>query len=285
MDDRKPGTECRKLQEGKAKLGELMGEFVPKIIIVLGSGLGWMVDLLQDSKKCRYVEIPNCPIPAATGHAGELHWGRIAGVPVAMPSGRVHLYEGFSVSEVVFLVRLLAMIGDREAKFILTHAVGATTRNLKPTDIVGIRDHIAINCPDPTAGVREKDLGLEFSPMGYAYSPRQLVLAETRALDLKVAFRLGVSHFKLGRCYETAAEIETMRRAGADVATMSTIPEVMALAQIGREVLDLALVTNMGTGLGDVSHTGVEAVAGSMKTSFGGLIEAIVPPMAEIMVV
>lgn len=177
------------------------------------------------------------------------------------------------------------MLGAKQ--MILTHATGATHKKLQVHDIVGIHDHIALNCPDPTAGPREKEFekgfGFEFTPMATAYSQRLLALAKQCAAKKKVRFSLGVSHFKYGRTYETAAEIKFMRRNGADVATMSTIPEVIIAHQMGVEVLDLALVTNMGTGVvGDVSHGEVVNVAQSMKEKFGGLITDIVPRMAAL---
>lgn len=258
--------------------------FVPAVGITLGSGLGYMTELLKESGSCSYAQIPNCPTSGAASHAGCFWWGKLNGVPVVMCQGRVHLYEGYDVQQVVFLTRLMAMLGAKQ--MILTHATGATTRNLKPGDIVGIRDHIALDCPDPTAGPREpefeKKFGFEFTPMAEAYSPRLLDLAEKCALKCRVPFRLGVSYFKKGRTFETAAEIELMRRQGADVATMSTIPEVIAAFQMGVEVLDLALVTNMGTGLGNVSHEGVQDVAFSMRNQFGGLITAIMPKMVAL---
>jgi purine-nucleoside phosphorylase len=259
-------------------------KYPPVVGITLGSGLGYMTELLKDGAYISYADIPHCPKSSAPDHAGCLWFGQLKGVNVVMCQGRVHLYEGRDVQEVVFLTRLMAMLGAKQV--ILTHATGATTNNLKPRDIVGIRDHIALDCPDPTAGAREpefeKKFGFEFTPMAKAYSPRLLALAEECALECQVAFRLGVSYFKKGRTFETAAEIEKMRRDGADVATMSTVPEVIAAFQLGVEVLDLALVTNMGTGLGDVSHASVVDVAKSMKEKFGGLITAIVPRMAAL---
>ncbi len=281
--------EFKKLDAARKLLPEILGfksatKFKPVIGITLGSGLGYMTEFLKESRSCGYAEIPDCPQSRAEGHAGRFWFGKLNGVVVIMLQGRVHLYEGYGAQQVVYLTRLMALLGVKQ--MILTHATGATTKNLKPGDIVGIRDHIAFNCPDPTAGLRipelEKAYKSEFTPMSQAYSPRLLALAEECALDRKVAFRLGVSYFKQGRTFETATEIEKMRRDGADVATMSTIPEVIAAHQMGVEVLDLALVTNMGTGLGDVSHAGVQNVALSMKEKFGGLITAIVPQMATL---
>lgn len=276
-------TEKQKLLEALNKVRGLMGDFVPLHSITLGSGLGYMVELLEDPHSCSYKDIPNCPIPGANSHAGELWWGKLHGVPVVMLSGRVHLYEGFAANEVVFLTRLMVML-VKNKELIITHATGATTRNLEPGDIVAVRSQNGLNCPDPTAGPGISELGVEFSPMEEVFDPHLLKLAKKCALAEGVSLHWGVSAFKQGRTFETVAEIDAMARSGADVATMSTIPEVTAAAQMGAKVLDLALVTDMGAGLGalvPVSHEEVKRVAEAMKLPFGRLITAIVVEMAK----
>lgn len=281
-------SEWSKLGITSWNLQEKMQGFVPEVAITLGSGLGHLTEFLVGSQSIPYSEIPYCPQPSATGHEGRLWWGKLGDVPVAMLQGRVHCYDGYGVHNVVYLTRAMVIRGCK--KFILTHAVGAVTKNLEPGDIVAVRSHIGLNCPDPTAG--EEMLGLvenfklgEFTPMGEAYSPRFLALAKKCALELGVSLHRGVSHFKEGRTYESEAEVEFMRRNGADVATMSTIPEVTAAVHMGAEVLDLALVTNMGAGLGStvpLSHAEVEEVANRMKTQFGNLIVAVVKEMENM---
>lgn len=271
------------LLSAKDALEKMMGDFVPLISITLSSGLGYLVGLLEDPKSCPYSRIPNCPVPGATGHAGVLWWGRLNGVSVVMLQGRVHLYEGYSVEEVVFLTRLMIMMSAK--RLILTHATGAVTHNLEPGDIVGVRSQIAFNCPDPTSGPGVPELGLEFSPVEAVFSPGLLKLAKRCALAQEVSFHRGVSAFKPGRTYESLAEIEYLARIGADVATMSTVPEVMAAAQMGAEVLDLALVTNMGAGLGaaaSASHEEVLGAAEANKQPFGRLVVAIVKEMGPM---
>ncbi|OGH74197.1 MAG: hypothetical protein A3G00_02980 [Candidatus Magasanikbacteria bacterium RIFCSPLOWO2_12_FULL_43_12] len=276
-------TELEKLQAAQRFVKRKIGKrFVPAIGITLGSGLGDMADLLTSRKSCPYSAIPNSPVCGATGHAGRLWWGYLNAVPVIMMQGRVHLYEGLNIHQVVFLTRLMIMLGAK--RLILTHATGAVTRNLEPCDIVGIRSHISVNCPDPTAGPGIPELGQEFTPMEHAYSPALLKIAKQCALAQRVSFHWGVSHWKDGRTYETLAETEAMARAGADVATMSTIPEVTAGYHMGAEILDLALVTDMGAGMGGevpLSHEEVQKVAEQMKEPFGRLVSAIVDEMYE----
>lgn len=274
--------EREKLRQAKVAMRVLWGDFVSRMVITLGSGLGFLTDLLTDTHSCKYSAIPNCPIPGATGHAGELHWGMLEGVPVVMLKGRVHLYEGYTVHEVVFLTRLMIMLGAKE--LILTHATGAVTRNLEPGDIVGIRSQIALNCPDPTSGPGIPELGVEFSPVETVFDPEFLALAKKCALQVGIPFHFGVSAFKFGRTYESLAEAEAMARLGADVGTMSTIPEVIAAAQMGAIVLDLALVTDMAAGMGavvPVTHEEVLRVAEATKEPFGRLVVMIVKQRSE----
>ncbi|MFA4831355.1 MAG: purine-nucleoside phosphorylase [Patescibacteria group bacterium] len=275
-------TEKEKLREALDVLGKKMGDFTPIVSLTIGSGLDHLIENLNDVGSCPYSEIPHCPIPGATGHAGQLRWGWLNGVSAVMLRGRSHLYEGYTVHEVVFLTRLMIMLGVKQ--LIITHATGATTRNLEPGDIVGVRSQIALNCPDPTSGPGIPELGKEFSPMENVFDPELLRLAKRCALSQGISFHWGVSAFKMGRTYESLAEIEAMARMGADVATMSTIPEVMAAAQMGAKVLDLALVTDMGAGLGSVipvSHEDVLRVSNEMKEPFGRLIMAIVKEMSQ----
>ena len=280
-------NERTKLLEAKGALEKMFGGFVPLVSITLGSGLGYMVSLLEESKMCPYSNIPHCPTPGATGHDGELWLGKLGGVPVVMLRGRVHLYEGYTVHEVVFLTRLMVMMGVRN--LILTHATGSVTRNLEPGDIVGVHSQIALTCPDPTSGQDTPLLGAEFSPVGEnVFHSGLLTLAKKCALAEQVSFHRGVSCWKFGRTYESAAEGDAMARLGADVATMSTIPEVMAAAQMGAKVLDLALVTDMvanvrPTSDGEVSHNEVLEIVELMKPSFGRLVSRIVKEMGQLL--
>lgn len=271
-------TEKQKLLAAVAFVKEKMGSFIPTTSITLGSGLGHMVELLENAYSCAYSEIPNCPVPSATGHAGKLWWGKLRGVPVVMLQGRVHLYEGYTINKVVFLTRLMIMLGVK--KLIMTHATGAVTRNLEPGDIVAVRSMLPLNCPDPTSGPDIPELGTEFSPVDTALSMRFLKLAKRCALEERVSLHWGVSCFKFGRTYEGVAEGDMMARMGADVATMSTIHDVMAAAQMGAEVMDLAVVTDMVANVRSestaVSHIEVLSVADQMKEPFGRLITLIV---------
>lgn len=276
-------TEKQKLEQAVEALKSMLSGFVPLISITLGTGLGYMVELLEEADHIFYTQIPNCPVPSVQGHSGELWWGKLKGVPVIMLSGRVHCYEGRSIHEVVFMTRLMMMLGIE--RLIITHATGALTKNLEPGDVVGIRGQIGLTCDDPTSGPGIDELGDEpFVGMGKVFDPDLLKLAKRCALKLGVPFARGVSVFKNGRTYEEESETFAMRAWGADVATMSTVADVMAIAQRRRRVLDLALVTDWCPGLGDpdTSHEEVQRVAAENKGPFGRLIVEIVYEMGQI---
>ncbi len=284
MDENKGMVELEKLNEAVALLKKKMHGFKPLVSITLGSGLGHLAESLTAKRILSYDSIPNCPLPHANEHNGLLYWGKLGGVPVVMLQGRVHYYDYLDVHRAVFLTRVMLELGVK--KLIITHAVGAVTKNLEPGDIVAVRSHIGYACPDPTAGLGLPLLGMEFPPMGEAYSKRLLVLAKECALETGVSLHWGVSYFKPGRTYESEAEVEDMRRSGADVATMSTVPEVISVAHmnIGAEVLDLALVANMGAGLGSgapLSHKEVKEMGEKMKYKFGKLVKAVVKKLGE----
>ncbi|MBT6819452.1 MAG: purine-nucleoside phosphorylase, partial [Candidatus Magasanikbacteria bacterium] len=268
-------TEKHRLTKAKEFLEKLMGDdFTPLISVTLGSGLKYLVELLEDARSCQYSEIPGCPVPNVTGHEGVFWWGKLNGVPVILLQGRKHLYEGCSVEDAVFLTRLVIMLDVK--KLILTHATGAVTRNLIPGDIVSVWSQIAGNCPDPTAGQDALELGVEFTPIAPVFNKQFLQIARECALQKGVALHRGVSYFWSGRNFEDYAEGDAMARLGADVATMSTVPEIKAAVQMliqakkggglemkkGEGVLDLALVTDMVENVRDtgdaVSHDEVQ---------------------------
>lgn len=292
-------TEKQRLTKAKEFLEKLMGpSFTAIISITLGSGLGHLIELLEDAHSCSYSKIPGCPVPGVTGHAGTFWWGYLDNVPVILLEGRKHLYEGCSVQDAVFLTRLMIMLGVK--KLILTHATGSVTRNLSPGDVVSVRTQIAGNCPDPTAGSDALELGVEFCSPQPAFNKRFLQIARECALKTEVALHKGTSYFWSGRSFETCGEGDVMARLGADVATMSTVPDIMAAAQMlfrpkkgggiemgeGEGVLDLALVTDMVENVRDetetVSHDEVQGVGALMKEPLGRLIVAIVKEMSKI---
>ena len=224
----------------------------PRLAIVLGSGLGDVVELLDPEPRVRlaYGEIPNIPVGSVGGHAGELIAGLAAGTPALVLSGRTHAYEGFSQREVTILLRACLALGVR--KLVLTNASGGLNPAFEAGDVMLITDTINLSGDNPLTGPNLRNLGPRFVPMADAFDAdlRQLALeAATRA---GVELRQGVYIMLAGPNYETRAEMRMLRGLGGDAVGMSTVPEVLVARHAGARVLAFSLVTNKATE--DVDH-------------------------------
>ena len=224
----------------------------PRLAIVLGSGLGYVVKLLDPEPRVRlaYGEIPNIPVGSVGGHAGELIAGLAAGTPALVLSGRTHAYEGFSQREVTILLRACLALGVR--KLVLTNASGGLNPAFEAGDVMLITDTINLSGDNPLTGPNLRNLGPRFVPMADAFDAdlRQLALeAATRA---GVELRQGVYIMLAGPNYETRAEMRMLRGLGGDAVGMSTVPEVLVARHAGARVLAFSLVTNKATE--DVDH-------------------------------
>jgi len=224
----------------------------PRLAIVLGSGLGDVVELLDPEPRVRlaYGEIPNIPVGSVGGHAGELIAGLAAGTPALVLSGRTHAYEGFSQREVTILLRACLALGVR--KLVLTNASGGLNPAFEAGDVMLITDTINLSGDNPLTGPNLRNLGPRFVPMADAFDAdlRQLALeAATRA---GVELRQGVYIMLAGPNYETRAEMRMLRGLGGDAVGMSTVPEVLVARHAGARLLAFSLVTNKATE--DVDH-------------------------------
>lgn len=232
----------------------------PHLGVVLGSGVGGVVDALTDAESAPSAEV-GLPSSSVQGHASRVVVGKLGGARVAVLSGRVHLYEGRSPEEVVRGVRALARWGV--ARVLLTNASGGLTRELRPGQLVVVTDHINLLGASPLEGPDVEVLGPRFVDLADAYDPTMRADLHAAAGRLGVPLVDGVYAALRGPSYETAAEVRMLRALGADVAGMSTVPEVIALAQLGVPRAAISLVTNPGAGLGaSVSHGDVTRVAG-----------------------
>lgn len=252
----------------------------PKIAVVLGSGLGAFADELESAVRIPYVDIPGFPHSTAVGHAGQLVIGKSSGIAVAAMQGRVHLYEGYSPSEVVFPIRVLGRLGICSA--ILTNAAGGINLNLKQGALVILKDHINLLGANPLTGPNDERFGSRFPDMSEAYSKsfRAITLEEARHLAIEV--NEGVYAAVLGPSYETPAEIRYLRAIGADVVGMSTVPEVIAARHMGIQVLGISCVTNMAAGILDqpLDHNEVLETGRRVSGQFIALLRAILPRLA-----
>ena len=252
----------------------------PKIGLVLGSGLGAFADSLTDATRVPYAEIPSFPQSTAIGHAGRMVIGKAGEVAVAAMQGRVHLYEGYSVEQVAFPIRVFARMGIKAV--IITNAAGGINLGYSQGALVLIRDHINLQGTNPLVGPNDDRFGVRFPDMTYAYSKEYREAACEEASKLGTTLHEGVYAGLLGPSYETPAEIEYLRRIGADLVGMSTVAEVIAAHHMGVSVLAISCVTNMAAGILDqpLSHAEVMETGERVKTTFETLLRATIPRIA-----
>jgi len=253
----------------------------PRIALVLGSGLGAFADSLSDGTRIPYAEIPTFPRSTAIGHAGQLVLGDADGISVAAMQGRVHLYEGYSANEVSFPIRVFSRMGVRAV--VLTNAAGGIDRSYSQGALVLIRDHINLQGHNPLVGPNDDRFGVRFPDMTRAYDRDYRAMAREQAAKLGIPLHEGVYAAMLGPSYETPAEIEYLRRIGADLVGMSTVNEVIAARHVGMKVLAISCVTNMAAGILDqpLSHTEVMETGERVRSTFESLLRAILPQIAK----
>jgi purine-nucleoside phosphorylase len=252
----------------------------PRIGLVLGSGLGSFADSLSDATRVPYSEIPSFPQSTAIGHAGRMVIGNVDGVPVAAMQGRVHLYEGYSAHQVTFPIRVFGRMGI--SAVILTNAAGGIDRGYTQGALVLIRDHINLQGSNPLVGTDDDRFGPRFPDMTRAYSREYREIARLEAKKLGIPLHEGVYAALLGPSYETPAEIEYLRRIGADLVGMSTVAEVIVARHMGLQVLAISCVTNMAAGILDqpLSHDEVMETGERVKSIFEALLRAVLPRIA-----
>lgn len=254
----------------------------PKIGLVLGSGLGAFADSLSDATRIPYAEIPSFPHSTAIGHAGQLVIGNAGNVPVAAMQGRVHQYEGYSAQQVAFPIRVFGRMGITSV--ILTNAAGGINLGYSQGALVLIRDHINLQGTNPLVGPNDDRLGLRFPDMTHAYSRTFREIAREEAARLSILLHEGIYAAMLGPSYETPAEIEYLRRVGADLVGMSTVAEVIAARHMGLHVLAISCVTNMAAGIIDqpLSHAEVMETGERVRSTFEALLKAVLPRVARL---
>ncbi len=215
---------------------------VPEVGIILGTGLGALAGRIQDATTISYADIPHFPRSTVDGHAGELILGRLAGRPVVALSGRFHAYEGYSLKQVTFPVRVAKALGINT--LIVSNAAGGLNPQFRAGDLMVITDHINFMGDNPLIGPNDERLGPRFPDMSEPYSRGLVELAESVALARGVALRRGVYLACPGPSLETAAEYRFMRMLGADAVGMSTVPEVIVAVHAGLKVLGFSAITD-----------------------------------------
>ena len=250
-------------------------DFRPTLGIILGSGLGGLVDVMADKVIIPYADIPHFPQSTVPGHAGNLVIGRIGGQPVVAMQGRFHYYEGFSMDEVTYGVYVMKLLGCES--LIVTNACGGVNRRLSPGDLMLITDYISFMAPNPLIGPNDERFGPRFPDMTEAYSRRLTAKAEATAAALGFGLQKGVYALFSGPCFETAAEIRAYAALGADVVGMSTVPETIVANYLGMEVLGISCITNMATGIAEKkhSHEAVMQIANESSAKLCALVQRI----------
>jgi purine-nucleoside phosphorylase len=253
----------------------------PRIALVLGSGLGGFADEFDGATKIPYAEIPHFPRSTAIGHAGNLVIGNVGAIAVAGMQGRVHLYEGYSVKDVSFPIRVFARIGVKAV--ILTNAAGGIKREFGQGRLIVISDHINLQGVNPLSGPNDDRFGLRFPDLTVAYDRRFRAMAVGEGNRLGIGMYEGVYAALAGPSYETPAEIRYLRAIGADLVGMSTVPEVIAARHSGMRVLGISCVTNAAAGILDqpLNHIEVLETAERVKGQFIALLMAVIPKIAE----
>jgi purine-nucleoside phosphorylase len=269
------------LADSAAQLIRARTPLRPEIGLILGSGLGAFADSLTDATRVPYADIPTFPRSTAIGHAGQMVLGNAGNIPVAAMQGRAHLYEGYSALEVTFPIRVFGRMGIRAV--ILTNAAGGINLGYSQGALVLIRDHINLQGSNPLVGPNDDRFGVRFPDMSQAYARDYRQIAREEAGKLRIPLHEGVYAGLLGPSYETPAEIEYLRRIGADLVGMSTVAEVIAARHMDIKVLAISCVTNMAAGILDqsLSHAEVMETGERVKTIFEALLRAVLPRMAQ----
>ncbi|MBI2821979.1 MAG: purine-nucleoside phosphorylase [Acidobacteria bacterium] len=254
----------------------------PRVGLILGSGLGESLKRFSGNLKISYAEIPYFHPSAVAGHSGNLIFGRIGALPFVALQGRIHYYEGYSLREVVFPLRVLARLGI--GHLIVTNAAGGINREFEPGDLMLIADHINLMGANPLAGPNLDQLGPRFPDMSEAYCPRFRTLARSVAAGIDgMNLREGVYAAVAGPSYETPAEVRMLAALGADAVGMSTVPEVIAANHAGLRVLGISCITNMAAGISGqkLDHREVVDVAGRARAKFSALLGGVLDKVAH----
>lgn len=252
----------------------------PRVGIVLGSGLGGLVDAMKIDGSAPYSEIPGFMSSTVSGHAGRLVLGTLEGVPVAVMQGRVHLYEGYPVSSVVYPARVLVRLGANP--LLITNAAGCLNVDFQARELMLISDHLNLTGTNPLLGKNDPDLGVRFPDMSVAYDLELRNLAKQVAAEKKIVLREGVYAGLLGPSYETPAEVRMLKILGADAVGMSTVLETIAVRHMGARVLGFSCLSNMAAGISPhpLTHEEVKEAADAVAADLMALVRGVVVRLA-----
>lgn len=257
------------------EISNKLGNFIPEIGIVLGSGLGELADEYCDLA-IPYSEIPGFEVSTVSGHKGRLVFAEINGKKVVMMQGRFHYYEGHSIQKVVYPVKVMKKLGVET--LILTNAAGGVNPAFNPSDLMVITDHINYMGVNPLMGVNDDSLGERFPDMTEAYTPKLVEFTKKTASKLGIDLQEGVYMAFSGPSYETPAEIRMARTMGADAVGMSTVPEAIIASWAKMNLIGISCICNSAAGVSNValSHEDVISAANIAKDRFKLLVKELV---------
>ncbi|WP_163969916.1 purine-nucleoside phosphorylase [Oceanobacillus halotolerans] len=261
--------------EATDKIKENITE-TPSIGLILGSGLGVLADKIENAVTIPYKTIPHFPESTVSGHKGQLVVGKLEGKQVIAMQGRFHFYEGYTMKQVTFPVRVMKALGIDS--LIVTNAAGGINENFQPGDLMLITDHINNLGDNPLLGPNDDELGVRFPDMSHAYDRDYIEHAEKCASELNLSIQKGVYVANTGPVYETPAEVKMLRTFGGDAVGMSTVPEVIVANHAGLRVLGVSCISNMAAGILDqpLTHHEVIETTEKVKENFLKFIGKII---------
>lgn len=236
-------TYLEKIEEAASYLKGKVNE-IPKIAIILGTGLGDLINYIEDSTAIDYKEIPHFPVSTVEGHSGRLIFGKLGGKNVMAMQGRFHYYEGYDMKQVTFPVRVMQNL--KVEKLFVSNAAGGMNKEFQVGDVMVITDHINLFPENPLRGKNFEELGPRFPAMTEAYSHKLIEKADSIAKDKGMRLMHGVYVGTPGPTFETPAEYEYFRIIGGDAVGMSTVPEVIVANHAGMEVFGVSVITDLG---------------------------------------
>lgn len=245
--------------------------FEPEIGIVLGSGLGEIADTYKEYA-ISYSNIPGFIKSTIPGHKGQLVFAHIAGKKVVMMQGRTHYYEGYSMQEITYPIKVMKKLGVKT--LIITNAAGAVNKSFRPGDLMVITDHINLMGSNPLIGPNDASFGTRFPDMTEVYNKNLIKIVDAVGRALKIDLKHGVYVATSGPSYETPAEIKMARYMGGDAAGMSTVPEAIVANYCGMNVIGISCISNFASGVSSkkLSHTEVIETTNRVKAKFKELV-------------
>jgi purine-nucleoside phosphorylase len=264
-----------KMNEAKAYI-QTKTQITPTIGLILGSGLGVIGDLIEDAVKIKYDEIPHFPISTVEGHAGQFVIGKLQGKDVIAMQGRFHYYEGYTMQETTFPVRVMKALGVEH--LILTNAAGGVNPAFTGGTLMLITDQINIMGISPLIGPNESTLGPRFPDASTIYNPDFNAKILDAAKEISIDLKQGVYFYFTGPSYETPAEVKLAALLGGDAVGMSTAPEATVAAHMGMKVSGVSCITNMAAGIQKtaLNHAEVVEVANKVQSTFIKLINRMI---------